>query len=365
MSAPDHTTLWRRVFVALLCICMAQVSYWVVDQITHASRLRDQDLARISSISTLEDSLAADATQLRAAIERHLSDDAAHARISPTEADPVLAIHDEYESLRTRLFWEGSFFLLVLFGAMGVITRTLRESHLLIMRQQNFIASVSHELRTPLASLKLSADTLALRPPDAAHAATLAARMTEDVDRLNSMVSQVLQSARLDAKTPTEAPTPTHLAPLLEAELARMRTIHEARGVQFRCDLPEDLHLLARGPELKIVLTNLLTNAAKSCRASGAGTVTVQARLTGRQAEITVSDDGIGFPPGEAERIFERFYRTGDELRRETSGYGLGLYLVAELTRSHSGRVYATSPGPGQGATFTLWWPAAPSPTPA
>lgn len=365
MTPPVRTQLWQRVFLALLLICIAQVSYWVVEQISHARHLRDQDLARISSLSTMQTALAQGAPQLRAAAEQHLSDDARRRTLDAAETDPVIAIHDDYESRRSRLLWEGSFFLLVLLGTTGVISRALRESQLLVERQQNFIASVSHELRTPLASLKLSADTLSLRPPDAEHAATLAARMNADVDRLDTMVTQVLQSARLEAGAPHDAPAPTHLAPILQAEVERMQVLDDNIAIQFTCDVPDDIYLLARAPELKIVLSNLLTNAAKSCRAAGQGSVRIHAQAAKSEAQIRISDDGIGFEPEEAERLFERFYRTGDELRRETTGYGLGLYLVAELTRAHSGRVRATSTGPGQGAELTLWWPTATSPTQA
>ena len=88
----------------------------------------------------------------------------------------------------------------------------------------------------------------------------------------------------------------------------------------------------------------------------------VAAVAEGERVKVTITDDGVGFDPQESERIFERFYRPGDELRRETTGYGLGLFLVQELTRSHGGQVRAMSAGPGQGACLTLWWPAAPTP---
>jgi len=295
-------------------------------------------------------------------VNRHIKENAALPVYASTAEDPVLAMHDEYESRRTRLLWEGSFFLFVLLGTMGVISRALRESRRLIARQQNFIASISHELRTPLASLRLSADTLGLRAPDKERSARLATRMSEDVDRLSEMVTQILQSARLDAEAPSEAPATTHLSPLLESEVSRLDSLLEPRGVRFFIDAPGDLFVLARAPELKTVLSNLLSNAGKSCRAAGGGEVRVSAKSEGERVKVTIEDDGIGFDPDEAERIFERFYRPGDEMRRETSGYGLGLYLVSEITRNHGGSVRATSGGPGQGALLTLWWPAAPAP---
>lgn len=363
MKVPDRTHRWQTIFLVLLFICVAQVSYWVVEQVGQATLHRDSQLARISSLSTLELAMDGNRADVPEAVGRFLEASANDAAaIDSAGDDPVLAIHDEYESSRSRLLWEGTFFVIVLLGTMGVISRTLRESRLLVERQHNFIASVTHELRTPLASLKLSADTLGMRAPDEERSKRLAARMSEDVARLNDMVSQILQSARLDAKAPNAEPSATPLFPLLQAEVQRMHTLLEPRGVNFHLDAAEDLHVFARPSELKTVLTNLLSNAGKSCRAAGGGDVRVAAAIEGERVKVSITDDGLGFDPAESDKLFQRFYRPGDELRRETSGYGLGLFLVQELTRNHGGDVRATSGGPGQGAQLTLWWPAAPAP---
>ena len=361
---PDQSKLWQRVFLGLLLVCVAQVSYWVVEQIGQAQIRRDIQLDAVSSYSTLKDADISSSSGLKEAVKTTLkfSEGLVGEKVAQS-TDPALAIHDEFEGRKTRLLWEGSFFVFVLLGTMGVISRTLNEGRLLVERQQNFIASISHELRTPLASLKLSADTLGMRHPDQEQSERLAARMNEDVDRLNEMVSQILQSARIDAGAPTAPPSSTPLLPLLDAEVTRIHTLLEPKGVKFYLDESSpELHVLARRPELKTVVSNLLSNAGKSCRAAGGGTVKVSALSDGNNARVSIEDDGIGFEPGQAEKIFERFYRPGDEMRRETSGYGLGLYLVSEITRSHGGLVHAHSEGPGQGATLTLLWPTCPAP---
>ena len=363
-KAPDQSKLWQRIFLGLLLVCVAQISYWVVDQISQAQIRRDIQLQAVSSYSTLKNSDLSSSAGLKEAVKTTLkiSEGLVGEEIAQLP-DPALAIHDEYEGRKSRLLWEGSFFLFVLMGTMGVISRTLNEGRLLVERQQNFIASVSHELRTPLASLKLSADTLGMRQPDKEQSERLAKRMNEDVDRLNDMVSQILQSARLDAGAPTPPPSSTPLLPLLDAEVTRIHTLLEPRGVKFFLDegSPE-LHVLARRRELKTVVSNLLSNAGKSCRAAGGGIVKVSALSDGNNAKVTIEDDGMGFESGQAQKIFERFYRPGDEMRRETSGYGLGLYLVSEITRNHGGVVHAHSDGPGKGATLTLIWPTCPAP---
>jgi len=356
---PDRSKLWQQVFLGLLIVCVAQVSYWVVEQIGQAQKGRDIQLDALSAYENLSQLQPGDLAALRNSHETQLSFSRSVVGQNGIEAsDPAAFIQDEFESRKTRILWEGSFFLFVLLGTMGVISRTLSESRRLVESQQNFIASVTHELRTPLASLKLSADTLGLRPPDREQSERLSKRMNEDVQRLNEMVSQILQSARLEAGAPTNPTTPTALATLLEEEVSRVHTLLEPHGVTFYYDeASPELNVQARRPELKTVVSNLLSNAGKSCRAAGGGFVKVSVCAEGEMARITVEDNGIGFAPEKSQKIFERFYRPGDEMRRETSGYGLGLYLVSEITRAHGGSVQAYSDGQGKGATLTLLWP--------
>ncbi len=110
----------------------------------------------------------------------------------------------------------------------------------------------------------------------------------------------------------------------------------------------------------RTVLRNLMENALRASTAGGGREI----RLIGRRAR----GDGrarrspttaSASTPAEAERLFEKFYRPGDELRRTSKGTGLGLYVVRRFVELQGGRVTASSPGPGRGATFTVAWPAA------
>jgi signal transduction histidine kinase len=103
-----------------------------------------------------------------------------------------------------------------------------------------------------------------------------------------------------------------------------------------------------------------VSNAVKSVAAKGGGgTVWLDARVEGDQVRVEVRDDGLGFEPAESRRLFGKFYRPGDELRRRTQGSGLGLSIVARFVQAGGGRVSAASEGPGRGATFRVWWPRA------
>ena len=358
MSPPEHNSLWQRLFLGLLFVCIAQSVYWALEQIDLAQNQRDLDQSLQIHMARLhEHGGELDSELSRASQEMILETRAVHGWGDNTE-ETIASIEEGYLSRRNRVLWEGSFFVLVLLGTMGVISKALRESRLLVKRQQNFIASVSHELRTPLTSLQLSADTLEMRAPDQETSNRLAARMSEDVDRLNMMVSQILDCARLEAREAPPSLETVELCEVLQHEAHKHHCRLAPTGILLSVNCPEDIYVLANPTDLKTVVSNLLSNAVKSCAAADGGSTLVSATSDGSTATVCITDTGRGFEETESERIFERFYRPGDELRRETTGSGLGLYLVSQLTKAHGGSAKAESPGLGLGATITITWPA-------
>ena len=360
MGINDRNSLWQRLFLSLLMVCIAQSSYWVVEQIARAQEHRDAEISIQFHLNAIEEAEASGPEAVSQAALQLLRDPGADQAMSANEGSE--AIVEAYLSRRNRILWEGAFFVFVLLGTMGVISKALRDSRRLVQRQQNFIASVTHELRTPLTSLKLSADTLGMRAPDQEHATRLAQRMTEDVERLDQMVSQILNSARVDAKKATRPTEPVALKPLLSTEVHRLHCRLAPTGTLLSLDCPDGIYVSAHPSDFKIVISNLLSNAVKSCAAAGGGLTKLHVELGSKAVIIRVNDSGRGFEEDEAEHLFKRFYRPGNELRRETSGSGLGLYLVYEISKAHGASVTAESPGPGLGATFTLTWPTTPAP---
>jgi signal transduction histidine kinase len=128
--------------------------------------------------------------------------------------------------------------------------------------------------------------------------------------------------------------------------------------VSFTAEAAPELEVQADPIALRTVLSNLVDNAIKATIANGGGTVTLRAEESGQFVKLVVRDSGVGFAANETNRLFEKFYRPGDELRRKTRGSGLGLYIVRRFVELEHGRVSAHSDGPGQGAVFTVLWPA-------
>lgn len=222
-------------------------------------------------------------------------------------------------------------------------------------RQQNFIDSVSHELRSPLTSIKLHLETLQRRQlPDDKREEFLAL-MLKDVARLSRLIEQILEAARRDQSSKPGEMEPVAIRPVVETVVATLREQYDLPDGAITLSGPA-LKLHARSEDVAMVLNNLIDNAIKYSEAPVQVTV-AWAQESPRAVEITVSDRGIGISRAQQRRVFQRFYRAGDELTRSRKGTGLGLYLVKEVVRSLHGQVSVQSAGENQGAVFIVRLP--------
>lgn len=355
--------LWSRTralqicMILLLSICFAQVLWWFIDQRVYTTEVTDSLLAHY-----LVDVQAADELLSTGIAESEIEMRFPHIDVVGSRAviDPIVVAklnHAELQRVR-RYAWEGGFFLVVLGLAMAILWQTIRREADLRLRQQNFIAAVSHELKSPLASLRLTAETMALRGPDPERRATLLGRILADTERLDEMIHKLLDASRLERGRIELRPEPVALGQIVDEATRELQDRAAERRVRIVKQVADDLEVMADPVAAKTVVRNLLENAIQATAAGGGGEVRLEARRAKDVVHLEVQDTGIGFPPQEAKRLFDKFYRPGDEMRRQvrTAGTGLGLYIVERLM---SGRVEAMSLGPGEGATFDVWWPEA------
>jgi signal transduction histidine kinase len=203
-----------------------------------------------------------------------------------------------------------------------------------------FLATTSHELRTPITVVQGFASTLASRWDKLADADRRAAVQTiaERAGSLARLVEQLLLGSRAGADQLQVSNGPFDLAGLLRGAVVAFRPLSDRHtiGIDIADDLPQ-----ANGDPMAtdIIIGQLLENAFKYSPEGGA--VTVQARPDGEAIVVEVTDQGIGIPPEDRERVFERFMQgeTGD--RRRFGGIGLGLYIVRQLAKAQDGEIAA------------------------
>jgi signal transduction histidine kinase len=226
--------------------------------------------------------------------------------------------------------------------------------------KNRFVSSTSHELRTPLTSIVGYLELLL--GGEAGELNEEQRKFLEIVDRncnrLNRLVDDVLFVGRIDSDRLTLEPSEVDVAELVRAEVASQDAAARLKGLELRCDVQAgDLApITGDATRLAQLLDNLLSNAIKFTPAGGAVTATVSG--DGDHIRVEVSDSGVGIPPDELPRIFERFFRASTS--RIASGTGLGLPIVQSIAEAHDGGVSATSEV-GVGTTFTVELPVHPA----
>jgi PAS domain S-box-containing protein len=229
--------------------------------------------------------------------------------------------------------------------------RDLTEERALESMRQDFVATVSHELRTPLAAIYGAA--LTLRRDDVDLEAELQEKLleviTEESDRLAEIVGDLLLASQLDTGKLEATVEPCDPRAIAQLELDAAET-HLPDNVVLALEAPEDLpRVAADAGQLRQVLSNLIENAIKY--SPDGGTVTVSLARHDRHVRFSVSDEGLGIPPAEQRRVFEKFFRLDPDMTRGIGGTGLGLYICRELVRRVDGRISVESDG-RSGTTF-------------
>jgi two-component system, OmpR family, sensor histidine kinase SenX3 len=234
------------------------------------------------------------------------------------------------------------------------IVREIRRNE----RQDTFLNAVTHELKTPIASIRLYLETLQSRPLDEAQRRDFYRIMLEDADRLLGTVEQILKAGEVRHGNKRKHWQEVNFAAIVEnsLDLARLRHNLPAEALRFGVKPPDELVVMGNPEELRTAVFNLLDNAIKY---SGENKDIVVDVLTPNidAVFLSVRDRGIGIPPVELKRIFNRFYRVQNTATGQVKGTGLGLFIVRSVVRRYGGDAYAESAGEGRGSTFTIRLP--------
>jgi signal transduction histidine kinase len=249
-----------------------------------------------------------------------------------------------------------------LLAARRAFDRQLRLNEL----KSNFVSSVSHELRAPIASVRLMAESLERGKIAGEQKQQDYFRFIgQECRRLSSLIENVLDFFRIEQGRKQYDFEPTDLVALARQTVQLMRTYGDERQINLALTIPESqVAILSTlpvldGKAIQQSLVNLIDNAMKHSPKGGTVEVGLEAHTgeaPGTEASrlrLWVEDHGEGIPAEEQGKIFERFYRRGSELRRETQGVGIGLSIVKHLVEAHGGTVRVRS-ALGQGSRFTI-----------
>ena len=250
------------------------------------------------------------------------------------------------------------FFSLII---VGVVLNTIFLVREIRRNEQHdaFINAVTHELKTPLASIRLYLETLKTRRVDEQQRNEFYDIMLADSDRLLHTVEQVLRAGRASHRRRGQHTSVIDLSEIVRecVDLTRVRHNLAPEALNFDESLNgEPARVAGDVDDLRAAISNLLDNAIKYSDKKVSVNVEV-ANVDEKHVAIRIADHGIGIPRAQLKRIFKRFYRAPGLVMARVKGTGLGLFIVHSIVQRLGGRVFAESPGVGQGSTFTIQLP--------
>jgi len=223
-------------------------------------------------------------------------------------------------------------------------------------RKNDFIGMVSHELKTPLTSLSaiIQMGTAKLKTSEDEFLSGAMENANRQVKKMTTMINSFLNISRLESGQLLIEKAPFALDQLLREIVEETKlTVSSHVFTMEGCD---DLIVNADRDKISSVISNLISNAVKySPRGK---LVNIRCQIEGHIVTVSIKDEGIGIKPSEIGRVFDRYYRVESSHLRHISGFGIGLYLSAEIIKRHDGKIWAQSES-GKGSTFYFSLPLA------
>jgi two-component system sensor histidine kinase SenX3 len=240
-------------------------------------------------------------------------------------------------------------------GAALVLIEDITEAERLDHARRDFVANVSHELKTPIGALALLAEAAHDAGDDTEALARFTSRMQVETRRLTTLVNDLMDLSRLEGVEPLVPMGPVPVDEVVAQACDDARSLAQDKGIKFLRGGVPGLEVEGVAEQLATAVRNLLVNAINYSPASTK--VAVTTGVTEGYVTIAVTDQGIGIPTAELDRIFERFYRVDPARSRVTGGTGLGLSIVKHVCANHGGDCEVWSKV-GEGSTFTIRLPA-------
>lgn len=303
---------WRRttlIYWALLLYVLAALLWWLIS-LQQQNRQITQE--KIESLEWRSTTLS---PQTRSAMRQE--------------------IENVFERNQNKYISEGITFLLVIMIGAVFIYRAVGRQFKMQLQQQHFMMAVTHELKTPIAVAKLNLETLQKYQLEPDKQQKLIRTTLDETARLDFLTNNILVSAQLDNKGFVSSKEELDFSSLLQACIAAIQKRFPDRIIET--SIEEEIDLRGDALLLQILINNLLENAIKY--APGSSPIKTVLDRNEKEIVLTVADQGPGIPDSEKGKVFDRFYRIGNEQMRTTKGTGLGLYLCQRIAKDHGGRI--------------------------
>lgn len=259
------------------------------------------------------------------------------------------AITDEEKRKNAQFIGEGSAFLLVILIGAVFVYRAVRRQLTMTQQQQNFMMAITHELKTPIAVAKLNLETLQKHKLEENKQQKLIQATLQEANRLNTLTNNILISSQLEGGGYEIAREELDFSLLAASCLQDFHNRFPDRKIKEAIE--NDVDLSGDALLLQILVNNLLENAVKYSLKETLIYFSVTKK--NKEAVLQVADEGPGIADEEKKKVFERFYRIGNEQVRKTTGTGLGLYLCKKIALDHSADINVTNNHPA-GSIFTV-----------
>ena len=308
----------------LLIYIVAALVWWFISLEKQNNKMSD---LRISQLNSVADSLSVPA-------------------LYNTE---LQKINKEFKKNKAKYVGEGTIFLLLIGVGAALVFRSVRKQFYVQQQQQNFMMAVTHELKTPISVIKLNLETMQKYSLDAEKQKKMMGVMLKETSRLNFLTNNILVASQLEGGGYQFSKEELDLSDLLKDCIQDFRSRFPERiftsAIQQGADVKGDALLL------QMLINNLLENAVKYSPKE----TTVLAVLKKENASLLLQiiDEGPGITDEEKKKIFNKFYRIGNEATRKTQGTGLGLYLCNKIAADHNADIAVTNNIP-RGSNFTV-----------
>ena len=241
-----------------------------------------------------------------------------------------------------------TFLVLILAGAMFVF-RAVRRQFRQSQEQHNFMMGITHELKTPIAVTKLNLETLVKHSLDPAQQKKLIANTIQEANRLNDLCNNMLLTSQIESGSYTLVKEDINFSEMVNSCINDFIIRYPERSIES--DIDNDVFVIGDLLLLQMAVNNLLDNALKYSNRDGV--VSVNLKMEQERVSLSVKDEGKGVKDDEKEKIFNKYYRSGNQHTKEARGTGLGLFLTKNIIRQHRGiiNVYDNQP---HGSIFTF-----------